>query len=421
MSILRYARIEGLWDEKKIEVELDPKVNFLIGANGSGKTTLLNLIASALSSDYDSLARTSFSRILCMLRSPKGEPDIEVLVQRPAEELPRLTFHYHVMQGSKQLADFELFPATPRYLLPTSLRHRSRQATEYYDSDTSPLNEFVRVKWLTVHRAPAKGKNEERSASDSSVDRKLTTLSNQLVRYFSKLAALRETETGRFLRQMLGVSVFSASEFDPFSVGKDVDLPALRESIETLLDTFLGGSGAKKARERLEAHFQLAARALEDKTSYDLDELVALAAVLPMKKIVEGWNSTQAKQEAIAKPRTEFIEVINDMYKNKKLTLNQKNELEVDLPNGKHLPLSELSSGEKQLLILFSEALLQEKSEFIYIADEPELSLHVTWQEQLTRNLLKVNPNAQVIFATHSPDIVSEFGDHTIDMEKLIS
>jgi predicted ATP-binding protein involved in virulence len=107
------------------------------------------------------------------------------------------------------------------------------------------------------------------------------------------------------------------------------------------------------------------------------------------------------------------------MYKNKSLSLNQRNELEVDLPSGKHLPLSELSSGEKQLLILFAEILLQEKSEYIYIADEPELSLHVTWQEQLTRNLLQINPNAQVIFATHSPDIVSHFGDKTLDMETL--
>lgn len=177
----------------------------------------------------------------------------------------------------------------------------------------------------------------------------------------------------------------------------------------------------RKLGGRLKAHFELAGKAREEKDAWQLDELVALAAVIPIQKIVGDWNRTQSKQEMIAKPRVEFLQTLNSMYSGKRLLLNQKNELQVELTNEKHLTLSELSSGEKQLLIIFAEALLQEKSEFIYIADEPELSLHVTWQEQLTRNLLRINPNAQVIFATHSPDIVSQYGDHTIDMEALIA
>jgi predicted ATP-dependent endonuclease of OLD family len=239
------------------------------------------------------------------------------------------------------------------------------------------------------------------------------------VRYFSKLSAMRERETNRFLRQILASLIYNASEFDLVKA-RTLDLQATQTSIETLLDTFLA-SGAKAIRDKLKAHFELAAKALEERPEYKLDELVALAAVLPMQKIVEQWNSTQLKQEALAKPRIEFIDIINGMFHNKRLVLNERNELEAVLPSEKHLLLSDLSSGEKQLLILFAEALLQEKSEYIYIADEPELSLHVSWQEQLTRNLLRINPNAQVIFATHSPDIVSQYGDHAFDMEKLIS
>ena len=77
-------------------------------------------------------------------------------------------------------------------------------------------------------------------------------------------------------------------------------------------------------------------------------------------------------------------------------------------------------SGEKQLLIILGEALLQRSAPWVYIADEPELSLHVTWQESLVRNLKKVNPNAQIVFATHSPDIVSTYEDCVFDMEKIL-
>lgn len=415
MSILKRATVLGLWGDKTATLDLNPTVNFLIGVNGSGKTSFLNLIASALSSDYDGLAKLEFSTVECFLFSPKESTEFKLTVRRSQEEGMRASYIYLIEEEGKPERRFELINPV-RFGMPASMRHRYSSDTYVVDGALSPLNNLIKVQWLSVYRSPLKGRaSEERNAPESSVDRRLTTLSNQLVRYFSKLAAAREHETNRFLRQMLGALVYNASEFDPFS---KIDLPEVKKSIQILMDTFLSG-GSKRTRERLNKHFELAEKAREDKNRFELDELVALAAVLPMKKIVEEWNATQIRQEALAKPRTEFLEIMNSMFKNKKLLLNDKNELEVELSAGKHLSLSELSSGEKQLLILFSEALLQEKAEFIYIADEPELSLHVSWQEQLTRNLMKINPEAQMIFATHSPDIVSEFGQYAFDMEAL--
>ncbi|MGA3012212.1 MAG: AAA family ATPase [Terracidiphilus sp.] len=421
MSVLKHVTIEGLWDERRVETDFDPKVNFLIGSNGSGKTTLLNLVASALSSDYDGLSRGHFSTIECDLVSPKSNAQTKVVVGRANKELIRPAFQYTIQGPGKKELKFEIVSPSPRYLMGSPIRLQGRVSTKVYDAETSPLTEYVRVKWLTVHRAPTKARGEDRPTSDSSVDRHLGTLSNQLVRYFSKLAAQREEETNRFLREMLASLIYNASEFNPFTHAQGLDLATMQSSVEALLDTFLRPAAAKKARERLKAHFQLAAEAQGNKEQFKLEELIALATVFPMQKIVEEWGNTQKKQAALARPRTEFLEIINEMYHNKQLLLNQENVLEVELPSGKHLTLLELSSGEKQLLILFAEALLQEREEFIYMADEPELSLHVTWQEQLTRNLLKANPNAQVIFATHSPDIVSQYGKNTIDMETLIA
>jgi predicted ATPase len=414
MSILKSARIEGLWDDRAVAIVFDPRVNFLIGANGSGKTTVLNLIASALSSDFEGLERSVFSFIECVLTpSTKGEPDITVSITRIADEAPP-TYHYEIKVEGKPDIDFTL--GSPRYYASAIVR---RKTSLMFDSDSSPLRELVNVNWLPVHRAPVRIRSEDRTVSESSVDRRLTYLSNQLVRYFSKIATARDRENNRFLREMLTALVYSASEFDPFSQGDE--LSSVQRSIEKLMDVFLG-NGADRAKKLLSEHFALAnkaAAAARANEGLNIDDLIALAAVRPMQKIVQEWNESQAQLDRIARPRREFLEVINEMYKNKSLILNPKNELEVDLSRNKHLSLSELSSGEKQLLILFSEALLQEKREFIYIADEPELSLHVTWQEQLTRNLLKINPCAQVIFATHSPDIVSQYGDKTVDMETL--
>jgi predicted ATP-binding protein involved in virulence len=69
------------------------------------------------------------------------------------------------------------------------------------------------------------------------------------------------------------------------------------------------------------------------------------------------------------------------------------------------LPLSVLSSGEKQIMSLFSYFLNQPSTVFIII-DEPELSLSITWQERLIDDILSFDVNG-IIAATHSPFIVT--------------
>jgi hypothetical protein len=87
----------------------------------------------------------------------------------------------------------------------------------------------------------------------------------------------------------------------------------------------------------------------------------------------------------------------------------------------KVVEIYDLSSGEKQLLIILFKVFLQEEKPFILLMDEPEVSLHVDWQHQLIGAIRELNPNCQLIIATHSPSI---FGDGWADkisfMEDLV-
>ena len=38
--------------------------------------------------------------------------------------------------------------------------------------------------------------------------------------------------------------------------------------------------------------------------------------------------------------------------------------------------------------------------------DEPEVSLHVDWQQRLIDLILELNPNVQIILTTHSPAVI---------------
>ena len=73
-------------------------------------------------------------------------------------------------------------------------------------------------------------------------------------------------------------------------------------------------------------------------------------------------------------------------------------------------PVSHLSSGERQILILFTFLAFASKSQGVFIVDEPELSLHPKWQHEFMATFLSLRPNkTQLLLATHSPDIVGRF------------
>lgn len=72
---------------------------------------------------------------------------------------------------------------------------------------------------------------------------------------------------------------------------------------------------------------------------------------------------------------------------------------------GKRIELDQLSAGEKQLLLILLTVFLMDSKPFVLLMDEPELSLHVSWQEKLIAALRGLNPNCQLILTTHSPSI----------------
>jgi ABC-type transport system involved in cytochrome c biogenesis ATPase subunit len=64
-----------------------------------------------------------------------------------------------------------------------------------------------------------------------------------------------------------------------------------------------------------------------------------------------------------------------------------------------------LSSGQAQVLALIT-AVRSAKQGSLILVDEPEISLHVDWQERLVEQLDAPLTGSRLIIATHSPDIV---------------
>ena len=105
-----------------------------------------------------------------------------------------------------------------------------------------------------------------------------------------------------------------------------------------------------------------------------------------------------------------FTSIINPLFKNtgKQIEIDESSNELVFRSDKSIIRLSDLSSGEKQVLIILFRLFLMEKQRYIVLMDEPEVSLHIEWQQKLIDTMQKVNPNCQFIISTHSPSIFGQ-------------
>ena len=83
------------------------------------------------------------------------------------------------------------------------------------------------------------------------------------------------------------------------------------------------------------------------------------------------------------------------------------------------IPYTRLSSGEKQLLYILLVAVNTQHENSVLFMDEPDLSLHVDWKKILIREIMNINPNLQLIVATHAPSMITGWFEHVKEVSNI--
>ncbi len=170
-------------------------------------------------------------------------------------------------------------------------------------------------------------------------------------------------------------------------------------------------------KSRQDSYLDIRLEKLQSDYGYYLSDLV--------KELTERINSnssiTKAELDKINERKDLFISLVNECFAETGKTLsNDSTKLVFLKDNAIGIYPKELSSGEKQLLIILLTVLLERGEEYILMLDEPEISMHISWQYKLIDMILQLNPNVQIILTTHSPMIFSDgWGDKAIHMEDI--
>ena len=133
-----------------------------------------------------------------------------------------------------------------------------------------------------------------------------------------------------------------------------------------------------------------------------------------------GADDAAQQAQSISDAKKMFQDIIDNLFKETgKQIIRSENEIRFS-QLGEVLRPYQLSSGEKQMLAILLTVLVEDRKPYVLFMDEPEVSLHFEWQKRLIELILKLNPNVQLIVATHSPAVIMNgWMDHVTEVTDI--
>ena len=124
--------------------------------------------------------------------------------------------------------------------------------------------------------------------------------------------------------------------------------------------------------------------------------------------LTSGGPDGQLRAAEMSYPKTKFQDLMDDLFgETGKKIIRKSNEILFE-QDGDILYPYQLSSGEKQILVILLTVLVQDNRRGVLFMDEPEVSLHVEWQQRLISLIRQLNPNVQIVLTTHSPAVIMD-------------
>jgi energy-coupling factor transporter ATP-binding protein EcfA2 len=387
--------VSKLWGDKNIKFKLHPDVNVIIGPNASGKTTIINLLMYSLTGNVIRLMDYQFKFIHISLKAFDGVGEIEFKVTKTEEEIR--------FEIGNKIHAIPLFPGSVRSRFgglvdvpPDILRRHF--GTEIFELKRE-LEGLVPAAWLPVsRRIPISDEDEpdrrnSRRNSLESVDECLSELLDGLQKYRvsldSKLAELRKEFQKHALENILYDKKHDRMiDWQAFQSPTEDDKQQLLKAFHDV------GFVDRLMAKRVDEHFHAAQEAVEEMkknpTRFTNQTIFIIPLLHRTKQMIEFAQDLEAKRKELFSPLALYEKTVGEFIKGKSIRVAPRGDLDVskDTSSGqKGIQWRHLSSGEKQVLILLTQALLWEKYPVVYVADEPELSLHVVWQEKLLSSL----------------------------------
>ena len=433
MRIIQYE-VEKLYNSFNHQITFNENITIILGQNGLGKTAMLAMLYGLFSHDFHLLLKYPYDSIILTFDNKK-----RLIIKKDKNQDEQdidFTYGHQSIKLSKILQNAESAKRYIRkYLSVDVLRHidedlwQIRQTGEVlssievmsrYSSLYPQLLEFniygcpqwleeiissIKIDFIGTKRLQTQVPNEERT--------------------YARRLEIHDTideDAQDFIR------LLSSTKSKAAAIAAEIDKTYPNRLIEQFKEenekTILKKSQLVKNLNKLNTlRNELIEVGLMDVTEDEvLDNTFVLTKEIStvFNVYVEDSNKKLSAYSDMSKRVKLFIDLINKHFLYKKITISSTEgfTLKSTITDEKIL-LKQLSSGEQHMFILYYHLLFKYAPNTLILLDEPEISLHISWQKDFIADLLQImelNPMTLLI-ATHAPSIVRSHWSLTSELE----
>lgn len=449
---LEIRKLYGYMDKT---IDFNDNINLLVGINGSGKTSVLNVINWMLLPSFPNLCVTLFNKIVLNLTHNKEKFQI-VAIQNKKEVNIKVkniskNYTYYKVQADlkvnpreiinnndlkdKVMSDYYglgpdkkeeeawnfIFNTLPNPIvigLDRNLYTEESNKLELIEDRTSIIrHRKQRPSNLGTPLIKVKKLSSLQYAHYKNIIFDLNKRLNDKI----MLSSFEETLTQKNLEDTLASPKLTLDQVQNLEIKVK---EYFRENIlEKKRPSVQKQQRQEKSLQKIEDYFSNLKEILKNsksqkKTEVNLLYLINVNQFRKIRGLIKEFKTFEIQSKKAFETLKQYLSAINIFLKDssKELYFDSKSsKIKFRIFDNKLKSIEEnrdidtLSSGEKQILILFTYIKFNHKLGRLFIIDEPELSLHPKWQENFLDGLKLIMPdNIQLIFATHSPSIVGE-------------
>lgn len=453
--ILQEFKVFGLNNYKDITLSSSRSVQIIAAENGSGKTTVLNMIYFILSGKINRLLKIDFHSIYIKFHQSEGKTFEKSKLFYRGSNIPQSPIGKYLSKDEiiEALQDFdsEDIGSLQRSALFEKVYVNSPYSREETIEFFMELNKIVNDEYKC---------NEHYSELELLIKENMKSIKVLYLPTFRRI----ETEFSQFtLRRrvrFLNRDNEKKSDFDTLIWFGMKDVADTLNNVKSTIRRKTSDSYTRISAKSLEELINEDAKPPEKIHHNDVEFKEKLKLVLSrlghvekssedkvfelinnghineerfkplrsyLSQLIEIYTVTETQEKSIER----FINIINKYWKADALDFDSipekefifnKSDLSVYIKNkysAKPLSLNNLSSGEKQIISVFSKITLNANEKFIVLIDEPELSLSMTWQQMFLKDIFSVPSIIQLIAITHSPFIFENILSNNVGPLKI--
>lgn len=435
-NTLERISVKGLYGNRTIEATLRDNTLILVGENGAGKTTFLRILFHVLSGRWLPLIQYRFDSISISIAGKHYDisheslsKSFEKVDRRFLSELPppsRRKIMELIQSGEVDQIPIELEKTRRRYGMSSEM---VMSQLNLFEDNSIGLNKELQDKvekirkainaqiiYLPTYRRIERELNsiyqgvdsdDFRRTKDQSSKRESGNAYIELVEFGMKDVdkAIRDT-----LEMLRGFAHFNLNKLTLEYLGdvldQKYDQVQMNEIINTSEDTIRGVLNSIDKRilsEHDKENVFIVINTAKSTGSLDERSKIICHYFLKLLRFQESLQDHESRISAFCGLCSEYI--VDKLFVYDRVDFSFKIIPNFGKQGEQEIELKDLSSGEKQIVSLFSHLYLSGNNRYFVLIDEPELSLSVPWQRRFLTDIRNGGFCTGLIAVTHSPFI----------------